>query len=120
MSWTKEDTQKLIELANRGMYNDEIAIELDKTESSVRAKAYRMGIEIRCDYERAVDSSNVLCPFFLRYGKDCVYCEAWNSGGVIRTHFPEAKCFSEFVQKMCQNKYKECGLYSAIEKKYDE
>ena len=53
--WTKEDDQRLIELARQGSTTGKIAKELGRTRSSIWARKHNLGIDVRLQHSRGTD-----------------------------------------------------------------
>lgn len=62
----------------------------------------------------------ILCPFYKEQAKQSISCEGLVDDSTIKLWFnyPKAKCLH--AQVFCQKKYKNCEIYSILEKKYEE
>lgn len=116
MDWTQEEVEQVKTAYLSGLSMERIAVQIGRSEKSVRNKLARMNISVK-EMKRRVpkdvyyDDCKIICPFFLEFenGKS-ITCEGIVSKTETVRKFTQQKDFSDYVAKFCNSEYKMCPI----------
>ena len=116
MDWTQEEVEQVKAAYLAGLSIPQIAVQIGRSEKSVRNKLARINIsvkemKIRVPKDVYYDDCKIICPFFLEFqnGKS-ITCEGIVSKTVTVRKFTQPKAFSEYVASFCNSDYKKCPI----------
>lgn len=66
------------------------------------------------------EDADVKCPFFRRQTTVSITCEGLTEDSVIRLCFTSGKAKDLQARIFCEKRYKNCEIYTMLEKKYEE
>lgn len=67
-----------------------------------------------------IDDKKAKCPFFVAHARDCIVCESPIPGSVVTTRYKRVREKETQYRVFCCGKYKNCEMYEATERKYDQ
>jgi hypothetical protein len=62
----------------------------------------------------------IQCPFYKEQVKQSISCEGLTDESIIKLWFNSQKAKELHMKVFCQNKYKNCEIYTMLEKKYED
>jgi hypothetical protein len=65
------------------------------------------------------NDANIVCPFYLYSAKKSISCEGVTDGSRLKMLFDTHKDMHYYRCNYCSAKYKNCKIYSMLEKKYE-
>ena len=63
---------------------------------------------------------DILCPFFKELSKRSISCEGLTDDSILKLWFSSPKSKDLHVEVFCERRYKNCEIYTMLEKKYEE
>ena len=69
---------------------------------------------------RTYNEGLILCPFYQSMTQKCISCEGITDDCTIKLLFTSPEKLNQQRKIFCENKYKNCEIYTILEKKYEE
>jgi hypothetical protein len=66
------------------------------------------------------NDANILCPFYKRSAKQSISCEGITEDCILKTIFSSPRNMHLHRLLFCEGKYKNCEIFTMLEKKYEE
>lgn len=124
MDWTQEEVEQIKAAYLSGLSIPQIAVQIGRSEKSVRNKLARINISVKDMKKRvpfeAHNDYRIACPFFLEIGKSrSIMCEGIISKTVTLRKFTDEKEFANYVASFCASDYKLCPIAIKLFEKWE-
>lgn len=123
--WTDDEIETLKYAVESGCSVGRIAKMLRRTDRSVRAKAYKVGISFN-EYKHKRSKEKffdyqVRCPFFASFSQSekRISCEGLDEGSLNCIKFNSEKLWVSKMNNHCCDEWSQCLVAKALEGKYE-